>query len=204
VVSQWVNGRLSARRFCYRTHSPLLKCIMLTGQPPSRFQSNESTSYPLPQAWLEFDSMPFAEQASQLQLQPSRPARRLCPCRGATESPLLSPAQSYVNIDRDLRSVLRRRGTPLGFVALLEQQLVDAFSQDSGATVVARESTNYHRLLLHSVAQYLSLSSTSETVDGARLTVVRKATRCCSQFRRYDSPPPPKSKIQPHLHSTAV
>lgn len=134
--------------------------------------------------------MPYEEQDRHLQQRcpiPVKPGRRQCACckgrgRGAAKPP--SPAQCYVNIDRDLRGVLRRRSTPLGFVAALEEQLVEAFVQDPATTVVASESSNYHRLLLHSVAQYLNLTSSSETVDGARLTVVRKATRCCSEFSK--------------------
>lgn len=85
----------------------------------------------------------------------------------------LNARQCFLRISHSLRQALRKNQFPKGELQRQEEELVAFFRTSPTSVFVAQISDSFHRLLLHTVSQYLDLRSQSfDRSPGVRATTV--------------------------------
>ncbi|KAI8787401.1 R3H domain-containing protein 4 [Biomphalaria glabrata] len=97
-----------------------------------------------------------------------------------SDHPAYSPVQCYNRVDRNLRTLLKRRHLPLGILASLEREIVTFFHDCPTSVFISDISSSFERMLLHALCQYLNLHSQSYDDHGSRRTQVENKFQ---QFR---------------------
>ncbi|CAL1546341.1 unnamed protein product [Lymnaea stagnalis] len=89
-----------------------------------------------------------------------------------SDHPAFSPVQCYNRVDRNIRSLLKRRQLPMGMLANLEREIVTFFHDFPTSVFVSSISSSFERMLLHALCQYLNLYSQSYDDGESRRTQV--------------------------------
>lgn len=118
--------------------------------------------------WLEFSAQQPEEQDAIL--------RHLAEAKSGEpkeEKVAETAAERFQLLDRHIRKVLRRTTLPFGKMEALEEEIIAAFEKNPQAVIVKEDVSGFDRLLIHGIAQYMFLTSDSQTVKERRVTTVR-------------------------------
>lgn len=80
---------------------------------------------------------------------------------------MLSGEDAFRNMDRNLRSFLRKGKVPLGFLSYLEERVTSFFLDNPLEIFVSESMSSYERLMLHAISQYHQLLSHSVDANDA-------------------------------------
>ncbi|WAR24782.1 R3HD4-like protein [Mya arenaria] len=86
--------------------------------------------------------------------------------------PGFSAEECFQRVDKNIRSMLRRRHRPMGMLVRLEEEVVSFFTEWPNSVYVQRLSNSYERMMLHALCQYLQLNAKSFDSDDVRQTEV--------------------------------
>ncbi|XP_034232687.1 R3H domain-containing protein 4-like [Thrips palmi] len=79
---------------------------------------------------------------------------------------VLSGEDAFQNMDRNLRSFLRKSKVPLGLLSYLEERVTTFFVENPLEIFVSENMSSYERLMLHAISQYHQLLSHSVDTKG--------------------------------------
>lgn len=147
--------------------------------------------------WLKFMRSDKDGSASQAR---DRSRRRTDKRRTLADLQKASPGQRYAWIDRGIRRSFQFRKPCLTAVEEVEQQIAAHFVADSSLPLQIEEDDGYRRLLIHAVAQYHGLLSSS--IDGQGPATGR--TTLVTLARGLDAYVSPSTSLASWLTTTRV
>ncbi|XP_053393756.1 R3H domain-containing protein 4-like [Mercenaria mercenaria] len=86
--------------------------------------------------------------------------------------PSFSAEECFQRVDKNIRTMLKRRHKPMGLLVSLEEEIVNFFKEWPQSIYISKLSSSYERMMLHALCQYLDLISKSYDCDGLRQTQV--------------------------------
>ncbi|KAH3697966.1 R3H domain-containing protein 4-like [Dreissena polymorpha] len=86
--------------------------------------------------------------------------------------PCFSAEECFQRIDKNIRTMLKRRHKPMGMLVSLEGEIVNFFKEWPQSVYVSKLASSYERMMLHALCQYLQLISKSFDSSGIRQTQV--------------------------------
>ncbi|XP_060596853.1 R3H domain-containing protein 4-like [Ruditapes philippinarum] len=86
--------------------------------------------------------------------------------------PSFSAEECFQKIDKNIRTMLKRRHKPMGLLVSIEEEIVNFFKEWPQSVYISKLSSSYERMMLHALCQYLDLISKSYDCDGLRQTQI--------------------------------
>lgn len=86
--------------------------------------------------------------------------------------PSFSAEACFQKLDKNIRTMLKRRQRPMGMLSWLENEIISFFLEWPASVYISKLPSSYERMMVHALCQYLDLHSKSVDSDGVRQTQV--------------------------------
>lgn len=97
---------------------------------------------------------------------------RMCVTDKRCTHPSFSAEECFLKLDKNIRTMLKRRQRPMGMLTWLEKEIVSFFLEWPTSVYISKLPSSYQRMMVHALCQYLDLHSKSFDADGLRQTQV--------------------------------
>lgn len=97
---------------------------------------------------------------------------RSCVTDKRSAHPSFSAEECFQKLDKNIRTMLKRRQRPMGMLTWLENEIISFFKEWPTSVYISKLSSSYERMMVHALCQYLDLQSKSVDSNGVRQTQV--------------------------------